>query len=122
MEAVTEIARQVQLHDGYVLTDHAWSRMTARAIPAAAVSHALRSGRAVHRRGAIIFALGRREVERAREQGIDLGRCEGIQVVCATDRRAVMTVYRNRDFRRSLRDRRGHRLNRAGWCSSETIQ
>lgn len=122
MEAITEIARQVRLYGGYVLTDHAWSRMTARAIPAEVVDHALSSGRAVHVRGVLIFALGRREVAQAWEQGIDLRRCEGIQVVCATDRRAVMTVYRNRDFRRSLRDRRRSRRRRSGWCSWETLQ
>lgn len=55
-------------------------------------------GRAVHRRGAVIHAIGRKEVERFREEeDIDLSDCEGVQVVCSTEG-SVLTVYRNHDF------------------------
>ena len=115
MDAITEIARKVQLHEGYILTDHAWSRMTGRGIHADSVSRALEYGRATHVRGALIFAVGRKEVARGQRQGVDLRECEGIQVVCATDRNVVLTVYRNRDFRRSLRSRRGCRRFPSPW-------
>ena len=38
------------------------------------------------------------------EEGLKLDRLEGLQVVCATDNGAVITVYRNSNFR-SLRRR-----------------
>jgi hypothetical protein len=72
--------------------------MTARRIPARAIGAALAYGRRAHVRGATIRAIGRREVARYRAQGIDLARYEGVQVVCGHDG-AVLTAYRNRDFR-----------------------
>jgi hypothetical protein len=65
---------------------------------------ALAYGRRVHVRGATIRAIGRREVARYRSHGIDLAMYEGVQVVCGSDG-AVLTAYRNRDFR-GLRPRR----------------
>jgi hypothetical protein len=64
-----------------------------------AVEAALRFGRVAHVRGGQIHAIGRKEVARYRQAGIDLTRYEGVQVVCAPDG-AILTVYRNRDFRR----------------------
>ena len=80
------------------VTRHAWSRMTARRIPAQGVRFAFEYGRTAHVRGAAIHAIGRKEVERHRRNGLDLEPYEGIQVVCALDG-TILTVYRNRDFR-----------------------
>ncbi len=80
-----------------VLTDHARMRMDARRIPTVAVELAFLFGRERHVKGATYFVIGRKEVERHRGAGVELGRFEGIQVVCAEDE-AVVTVYRNRDF------------------------
>jgi len=81
-----------------VLTKHARMRLDARRIPVTAVEMALLFGRERRLNGATFFAIGRREVERSTETGVDLRRYEGIQVVCAEDD-VVMTAYRNRDFR-----------------------
>ena len=67
-----------------------------------AVTMALNYGRMVHVRGADIYALGRKEVLRGLEEGVDLSRWEGTQVVCAPETGAILTVYRNHNFR-SLR-------------------
>ena len=115
MDAVTEIARGVELIKSYVLTDHAWCRMTARGIPALAVNSALEYGRPVHLRGALVYALGRNEVARAASQGVELRDWEGVQVVCAPDQPVVLTVYRNRDFRRSLRERSRSHSGKCLW-------
>ncbi len=88
--------------------------MNARRIPAAAVEMALLFGRESHVRGATLYAIGRREVERLGETGVDLRRYEGIQVVCAEDD-VVVTAYRNRDFR-GLRPNGFRRKRRLGIC------
>jgi hypothetical protein len=71
--------------------------MTYRGIPAELVETVIEYGRAVHTRGAVIHAIGRKEVERYRED-IDLSQCEGVQVVCSVEG-TVLTVYRNHSFR-----------------------
>ena len=86
------------------LTKHARQRMDSRRIGEVAVAACVAYGRVCHTRGAIIYVVGRREVERWRHRGIDLRRHEGIHVVC-TPERTVLTVYRNR----RLRDLRPYR-------------
>lgn len=80
------------------LTDHARLRMDGRRIPAAAVAAVLDYGRVVWVRGAQVYALGRKEVDRAARRGLDLRAYAGLQVVCTPDG-DVITVYRNHDFR-----------------------
>jgi len=81
------------------LTQHAWKRMTARGLSPNAVEVVLDYGRINHIRGAIIYAIGRKEVEYfKKKRGINLVPYEGLQVVCTQDER-IITVYRNRDFR-----------------------
>lgn len=87
----------------FSLTKHAYERMVTRSIPRIALEAALEFGRCVEIRGAQIFAIGRKEVEEYRREGVDLREFEGTQVVVTTSG-AVLTVYRNSDFR-SLRTR-----------------
>ena len=86
------------------LTKHAWQRMTSRGLSEKAIEAALDHGRVVHARGAAIYAVGRKEVARCQQDGINLSDFEGVQVVCKPDG-MILTVYRNRDFR-GLRPRR----------------
>jgi hypothetical protein len=103
--------KTIEIEGEYILTRHAWERMSGRGVSPAAVRLVLNYGRAAHIRGATIYAVGRKEVERFRQNGIELSAVEGVQVVC-TDRGDVLTVYRNRDLRglrpRSRRPRRHH--------------
>jgi len=94
----------IDIDSSYDLTRHAWERMGCRGLSPAKVRRVLNYGRVAHVRGATIYAVGRKEVERFAVDGVDLSDVEGVQVVC-TDRGLVMTVYRNRDFR-GLRPRR----------------
>ena len=92
------VHRLVDLHPGHQLTRHAWERMSARSLPPDHVRWVLEYGRVVHTRGASIYVIGRRDVERfLREEGVDLSAVEGIQVVCSKDG-TVLTAYRNRDL------------------------
>jgi hypothetical protein len=93
------------------LTRHARERMKHRGVGEEAIDLVVDHGREVFTRGAVIYAIGRKEVERAREHGLDLEGLEGLQVVCAEG--AVLTVYRNRDFRGLTRRQR--RVRRRGW-------
>lgn len=80
------------------LSSHAWSRMCGRRIPADVVSAVLEHGRIVHVPGATVHVVGHREARSMRARGVDLGRAEGVHVVCAPDG-TVLTVYRNQDLR-----------------------
>lgn len=103
-----------------VLTDHARVRMDARRIPFAAIEMAFLFGRERHVKGATYFVIGRKEAERYQATGVELGRFEGIHVVCA-ESDVVVTAYRNRDFsglrpRSTTRNRRGSgRRQGSGW-------
>jgi hypothetical protein len=87
------------------LTQHATERMAHRSISSEVVEAVIEFGRVVFTRGAMIHAIGRKEVERYRQEEIDLSHCEGVQVVCSTEG-TVLTVYRNHCFR-GLRSGRG---------------
>ncbi len=81
------------------LSAHAATRLGQRRIPDAALAVVLTYGRRSFVRGAQMRAIGRREVERFLEKGIDLRPYEGIQVLLDTSGRQVITAYRNHDFR-----------------------
>lgn len=94
-----ETTMETQPGNGHILTNHALMRMGERGIPTHAVEAALRHGRVYHVRGAEIYVIGRKDVLRHQRSGIDLAAYEGTQVVCVPDGGAVVTAYRNRDFR-----------------------
>ena len=103
--------------DGRIkLTSHAEERMAARGLRAEAVAAALAYGRIVYNRGADIYAIGRREIARYAEQGIDISAYDGVQVV--TSDGAILTAYRNRSFK-GLRDRYSHRPETIAVSSGE---
>lgn len=92
------------------LTRHAAERMPRRGIRLAAIHAALDYGRVVYTRGAFIYLIGHKEVNRQRQEGIDLSAFVGVQVVCSPDG-SILTVYRNRCFR-GLRPGIGRRQRR----------
>ncbi|RKH69397.1 DUF4258 domain-containing protein [Corallococcus aberystwythensis] len=94
----------------FTLTQHAQERMATRGLRADAVAAALAYGRVVYVRGAYVYAIGRKEIARYAEEGIDLAACDGVQVV-VTSPGYILTVYRNRSFN-GLRDRRNSRRSR----------
>lgn len=90
------------------VSKHAFSRMKSRRIDANAIEAALDYGRIVHTRGAVIHAIGRKEISKYMEHGINLEKLDGLQVVCSQDG-TIITVYINRNFRglRSSLGRKG---------------
>ena len=102
---MNSIIRNVdRIPDNPSLTGHAKRRMSARRLSYNAVRRVVEYGRVIHARGATIYAIGRKEVDRFGRTGLDLTTEEGVQVVCS-NRGAVMTAFRNHDFR-GLRPRR----------------
>ncbi len=87
-----------------ILTRHARMRMNQRGLTHRAVQAVLDHGEISYSRKAIIYSIGRKEVTSGKRFGVDLSDYEGIQVTCSRDGQ-ILTVYRNRDFRR-LRRRR----------------
>lgn len=85
-------------------TFHAEQRMSERGVSCSDLEAALTYGRPVWARGARIYAIGHKEVERYTDGEVDLTSQEGVQAVCHPDG-TVLTVYRNSDFR-SLRPAR----------------
>lgn len=77
---------------------HANWRMARRGIPVEAVDVVLEYGREVQTRGGRVYAIGRKEVKRYAQEGVDLIEFSGVQVVCSLQG-VVLTVYRNHNFR-----------------------
>ena len=99
----------VELHDSYHLSRHAWARMSERSLSPDMIRRVLDYGRISHVRNATIYAVGRKEIKCFDRENVDLTDVEGVHVVC-NESGAVMTVYRNRDFRGLRpRSRRGRR-------------
>jgi hypothetical protein len=90
------------------ITRHAWARMCSRSVNERTIGAVLAYGRVVRVRGAEIHVIGKKEVKRLGRAGVDVKECEGIHVVCTADGSAILTVYRNRDFR-GLKPRSGKR-------------
>jgi hypothetical protein len=107
MNATAVVQNEVQSQVRSTLTKHAVERMERRGLSSVAIAAVIGYGRVVRARGAEIHAIGRKEVEFYERTGIHLSCYEGIQVVCSPDG-AILTVYRNRNFR-GLRPRNGRR-------------
>ncbi len=92
------------------MTTHAFVRMQQRGIRPAGVQAAVAYGRRIRAKGVTFCVLGRKEVERQAERGVDLHAFEGVQVLLSHDN-AVVTVYRSRDLHaiRATPRRRNHR-------------
>jgi hypothetical protein len=103
------------------LSKHAFERIGSRRVSLGAVASVLNYGREVHARGAVIYAIGRNEVEMARNRGVDLREEEGIHVVCSREG-LILTVYRNRSLS-DLRPRRGksYCYPRRYWSADSSI-
>ena len=94
----TAVHNSVKIEDGFVLTRHAWVRMGGRGFSPEMIRKVLEFGRQKHVRGASIYAVGRKEISLYEKKGFDLKGLDGLQVVCSEEG-AIITAYRNRDFR-----------------------
>lgn len=75
------------------------NRMFERGMNPDDVFYPLKYGEAVYDRGSLIFRVGKKHVSWYGDR-VDLAPREGVHVVCSTGDGTVMTVYRNREFRR----------------------
>jgi hypothetical protein len=93
---------------GSQMSVHALRRINQRRIPIFAVQIVIDCGRSTHQKGAVVYAIGRKEVERFKREGINLQPYQGLQVVCGANGK-VITVYRNNDFRPMRKSAGQHR-------------
>lgn len=77
---------------------HARKRIGSRRLPLSAVNAVMAYGSYHHVRGADIFVMSRRDIERAARKGLDMSGCAGIHVVCSNDG-VVLTAYRNHNLK-----------------------
>jgi len=77
-------------------TGHARRRMSMRGISSWMVEQVLIYGRVAHVRSAVVYAIGKKEVQ---ENGRFLEACKGIHVLCVPDSGAVITTYRNHSLK-----------------------
>jgi hypothetical protein len=112
---MTHEFQSLECSDGsrnWILTRHGAVRANARGIPLDGVAAVVAYGRAVHTRRSVTFAVGRKEVARARRDKVDLSALEGVRVVC-DPAGYVLTTYRNHDFS-DLKPGRHYRRPRRG--------
>ena len=86
------------------LTHHASLRSQQRSISLPTIDLVTTYGRKIHARGATFMVVGRKEVDRYKDKGIDLSKAQGVHVLLSTGGR-VITTYRNQDLR-SIRPRK----------------
>jgi hypothetical protein len=75
------------------LSRHANARCIQRGIPRDAIDIARRFGNVRTKRHATIWTVGWREIEKAADEGLDISRFNGIQVVEGFDGK-IITAYR----------------------------
>ena len=92
-------SKDITSNNNLNISYHAKKQMKRRGISSEAIWKVLEFGREVFTRGAIVYVLGRKEIEHFKNVGINLIGLNGLQVVCGEDL-SVITVYRNRNFRR----------------------
>ncbi len=95
-------------HSG--IATHAAVRMQQRGISPAFVEAVLEYGRTVHARGLTFRVIGRKEVVRYADLGLDLSRAEGVHVLLENDG-AVVTTYRDHDLRKIRPSKRKHPMH-----------
>jgi len=86
------------------LTHHASLRSQQRSISLPTIDLVTTYGRKIHARGTTFMVVGRKEVDRYKDKGIDLSKAQGVHVLLSTGGQ-VITTYRNQDLR-SIRPRK----------------
>jgi hypothetical protein len=80
------------------MSRHAAIRISSRRLPSEAMEVVFCHGREIHTRGAVVFVVGRKEVDRAQRRGLDLTRFEGVHMVCSL-KGVVLTAYGNSNLK-----------------------
>lgn len=79
------------------LTNHAISRMAQRGIKLKDVELVLDYGREMYAKGAILYVLSKKEIEKHQKTEPKLKNLRGLKVVVSTHNYTVITAYRNKN-------------------------
>jgi Domain of unknown function (DUF4258) len=94
-----ERERRPDFGGAFTMSKHALKRMYQRGLSIEKVQLVLLYGEAIYDRGALCFRVGRRVIARCAKRGLDIRSLRGLHVI-ASDDGAIITIYRNNDFRR----------------------
>ena len=89
----------------FSLSRHAESRMFQRSLSRSKLARVLEFGEPIYDRGAVIYRIGKKLIAKLLPLGIDLKDLDGIHVVTVGEG-VVLTVYRNREFRKAKKTRK----------------
>lgn len=89
------------------LTHHAVLRSQQRSISLPTIDLVTIYGRKIRARGATFMVVGRKEVDKYKDKGIDLSKAEGVHVLLGQEGQ-VITTYRNQDLRSIRPKKRRH--------------
>jgi len=80
-----------------ILTDHALKRMSGRRISEKELTSVFTYGRHFYAKGAKVYFVGKKEVKKAKINGLNLSELEGINVIVqkTLDGEIVVTTFKN---------------------------
>ncbi len=85
-----------------VITNHAETRLNSRRIDDNIVTLALIYGRHFYANGALIYFIGKRDIEKAKKKGVDIRELEGLNLIFNEDNGSMilLTVFKNKSLKR----------------------
>ncbi len=94
--------KKAVITSGIVATPHALKRLNARRITDYMVELILSYGRVFHANDAFVYFVGRKEVKKARQNGIDIRIVEGVNLIFQYDgeKLVLLTAFRNNSLKR----------------------
>lgn len=85
----------------FIFTDHSIKRLCERRINEELFDTVILYGRKFYANSAEVYFVGKKEVERARKQGIDIRKAENINVIVQSngDEKIVITAFKNNSLK-----------------------
>jgi len=86
----------------FIFTEHSLKRLSGRRITDELFDIAIIYGRRFYANSAEVYFVGKKEVEKARRQGIDIRNAEGINVIVQPngDEKFVITAFKNHSLKK----------------------
>lgn len=85
----------------FIFTDHSLKRLSGRRISDELFDMVVLYGRKFYANSAEVYFVGKKEVKKARRQGIDISKAEGLNVIVQSygDEKIVITAFKNHSLR-----------------------
>lgn len=85
----------------FIFTEHSLKRLSARRINDELFNMVILYGRKFYANSAEVYFVGKKEVEKARKEGVDIRKAEGLNVIVQTygDEKIVITAFKNHSLK-----------------------